>query len=75
MAASAPRACVQLGSNATAELVEDFGPSVGGGATFTNSVLEVQPQAAEHATTALDDNDFTLYKGASHPARLLTSCA
>jgi hypothetical protein len=46
MAASAPRTCVQLGANAAAELVEDFGPSLGGSATFTNPVLEVQPPAA-----------------------------
>lgn len=46
MVASAPRACVQLGANAAAEILEDFGPSLGGCPTFTNSLLEVQLLAA-----------------------------
>lgn len=45
MVASAPRACVQLGANAAAEILEDFGPALGGSASFTNSVLEVRPLA------------------------------
>lgn len=41
MNASAPRACIALGADAAVEVVEDFGPALGGGATFTNAVLEV----------------------------------
>lgn len=41
MNTSAPRACIALGADATVEVVEDFGPALGGGATFTNAVLEV----------------------------------
>jgi hypothetical protein len=46
MVASAPRACIQLGANAAAEILEDFGPALGGSASFTNSVMEVRPPPA-----------------------------
>ncbi len=42
MAASAPRTFVSLGAGASVEVVEDFGPALDNGASFTNAVLEVR---------------------------------
>lgn len=42
MSASAPRTLVSLGVDAAAEVIEDFGPALGSGVTFTNAVFEVR---------------------------------
>ena len=54
LSASSPRLHISLGTSASAEVVEDFGPAVEGGASaaFTNAVAEVGFVKAHEASSA-----------------------
>ncbi len=63
MSVSTPRTFVSLGADAAAEVIEDFGPALGGAPTFTNAVLEVSCGTAHRLLGRVSSPSVLLFRG------------